>query len=59
MPAYWVVDLVAFQVEVYSRPDIARARYLHLQTYDRGDAIAQPLFDAGTVEVPVAEFLPE
>lgn len=59
VPTYWIVNLESMSVEVYSRPNERDSRYSDLKTFDRTATISLPLFDAGTVEVPVADFLPE
>lgn len=59
VPTYWIVNLASSEIEVYSRADAANSRYSELRTYGRNAVIPLPLFDAATVDVSVAEFLPE
>lgn len=59
VPAYWVVDLAAAAVEVYSQPDLKRSQYGCLETYERSATIPLSLDETTAVEVPVAQFLPE
>lgn len=58
-PAYWIVNLGSRQVEAYHDPVVAESRYDRVEIFDRGAMIPLPLLDAGAVDVPIAEFLPE
>jgi Uma2 family endonuclease len=60
IPVYWIVNLVARQVEVYTQPSPTRKRPDYLQRHDYGMDSAVPVEVDGTVigSLPVAELLP-
>jgi Uma2 family endonuclease len=51
IPVYWIVNLVARQVEVYSRP-VAEGRYRSRKDYKAGEQI--PVVIAGQALLPIA-----
>ena len=59
IPVYWIVNVEARQVEVFTGPVAAESRYAERTVYNRNETISLPLFDAAVIEVPVAGFVPE
>ncbi len=55
VPIYWLVDLVARIVEVYSEPDAALGRFRTVVVLDEDDELALPELD---LRWPVASLLP-
>lgn len=55
--AYWIVDISANQIEVYTQPLAGQGRYGRMETFGRGEAISLSLPD-GTASVAVSDVLP-
>jgi Uma2 family endonuclease len=60
LPAYWIINLVDHQIEVYSRPDPVAAppAYQSCDMYRSGDTVPVVLDGAVVGSVPVADLLP-
>lgn len=54
---YWIVNLAAKVVEVYSEPDPPRSKYAHLETFDRKAKLSLSLPEGDPLTISVAEFL--
>lgn len=54
---YWIVNLVAQQIEVYQQPDVDTARYATRVDYKDGETISISLPDGGLLSVDVAQVI--
>jgi hypothetical protein len=61
LPVYWVVNLVAHRVEVYSQPVIEEgfARYASSERYERGKDVPLILDGREVARIPAHDLLPE
>jgi Uma2 family endonuclease len=57
IPTYWVVDVPAGQIEVYTVP--GQGRYGELRTHDQDDIVSLSLPDGSALDVPAADLLPQ
>lgn len=57
IPNYWIVNLAANVVEVYSKPDPPNGKYSHLETFDRKATLSLPLSGRDALTISVADFL--
>jgi hypothetical protein len=58
VPTYWVVDVEAGQVEVYTNPQPGSGRYAELRTHVRGETVELALSNGAAVTVAVDDVLP-
>jgi Uma2 family endonuclease len=60
IPIYWIVNLVAGQVEVYTNPTgpVLAPRYQHRDDYGPGDAVPLVLDGVEIARIPVGDLLP-
>jgi Uma2 family endonuclease len=54
---YWIIDLTADQIEVYTQPQSGKGRYGQMQTFHPGEMIPLPLPSGKTTEMAVSDVL--
>ena len=59
LPVYWVVNLVARRVEVYSDPQAGDGGYAKAEAFAAGDAVPLVLDGREVARIPARDLLPE
>jgi hypothetical protein len=57
IPNYWIVNLAAKAVEVYSKPDQQNRKYGNVETFDRKATLSLRVTDGELLTIEVADFL--
>ncbi|MGC8641220.1 MAG: Uma2 family endonuclease [Isosphaeraceae bacterium] len=58
IPVYWIINLRAGRVEVYTDPDPSTGRYLHEAHFGPAEAARIELGNLPALRIPVADLLP-
>ena len=59
IPIYWIVNLLASLVEVYTEPDAVTGRYLRRADFGPGMRVPVVIFGAVAGEIAVADLMPQ